>query len=66
MASDGKQPGDPHRAGALIVDAINADAPPLRLILGEPALNQIRAKLASVAADMDRWEKASVETAFPS
>jgi NAD(P)-dependent dehydrogenase (short-subunit alcohol dehydrogenase family) len=66
IESDGKQPGDPERAGALIVEAVNAENPPLRLILGEPALKQIRVKLASVAADMDRWEKQSVDTAFPS
>jgi NAD(P)-dependent dehydrogenase (short-subunit alcohol dehydrogenase family) len=64
MESDGQQPGDPRRGGDLIIDAVNADAPPLRLILGEPALRQVRAKLASVAADMDQWERASIATAF--
>jgi NAD(P)-dependent dehydrogenase (short-subunit alcohol dehydrogenase family) len=64
IESDGKQPGDPSRAGNLIIDAVNSESPPLHLILGEPALEQVRAKLASVAADMDRWERASVDTAF--
>ncbi len=64
-ASDGKQPGDPQRAAALIIDAVNDAEPPLRLVLGETAITQIRAKLASVAADMDRFEKASIDTAFP-
>ena len=64
-ASDGTQPGDPRRAAALIVDALGEDEPPLRLVLGEPAMTAIRAKLASVAADIDRFEKASAGTAFP-
>src|SRR5918992_4677317 len=42
---DGNQPGDPERAALAIVEAVDADEPPLRLPLGQMALDNIRAKL---------------------
>jgi hypothetical protein len=65
-ASDGKQPRDPGRAAALIIATVNDDDSPLRLVLGEPAIFQVRAKLASIAADVERFEEVSSETAFSS
>lgn len=64
LASDGKQPGDPERAAELIVDAVTAPEPPLRLVLGEVAMAQVETKLAKVAADIARWRERSAATAF--
>jgi hypothetical protein len=44
-----------------VVDSAN---PPLRLVLGADALERIRAKLASVASELDVWEETTVNTAF--
>jgi NAD(P)-dependent dehydrogenase (short-subunit alcohol dehydrogenase family) len=60
--ANGKQPGDPHRGVAVILQAIDATEPPLRLALGKDAYGRIREKLAKVAADMTTWEAAATAT----
>jgi NAD(P)-dependent dehydrogenase (short-subunit alcohol dehydrogenase family) len=62
--SDGSQAGDPAKAAKAIADAVAAGAPSLRLPLGADAVESIRAKLARVAADVDRTESVAVATAF--
>jgi NAD(P)-dependent dehydrogenase (short-subunit alcohol dehydrogenase family) len=62
--SDGSQGGDPAKAARAIVDAVAAGAPTLRLPLGADAVEPIRAKLAQVAADVDRTEAVALATAF--
>jgi NAD(P)-dependent dehydrogenase (short-subunit alcohol dehydrogenase family) len=52
----GAQPGDPARAAAAIVQAVESARPPLRLVLGRMALETIRAKLAAVGREFDDWE----------
>ena len=61
----GKQIGDPYRAAEVIYRVANEPEPPLRLVLGDPAMQLARKKLAAVEADIARWEEASRETAFP-
>lgn len=63
-AQRGAQIGDPVRAARAIVDAVEAGAPTLRLPLGADAIQQIRGKLAQLAADVDRNEQVAVATAF--
>lgn len=53
---DGLQGGDPHKAIAVILKAIDADTPPLHLVLGEEAYPRARAKLKAFVADLDAWE----------
>ena len=60
----GRQPGDPARGAAAIIAAVDAETPPLRLILGSDALGRIRTKLAAVAQDANTWEATSVGTDF--
>lgn len=60
----GKQAGDPVKAARAIVDAVAAGAAGLRLPLGADAVQNIRAKLAQVAGDVDRTEAVAVATAF--
>ena len=59
---DGNQPGDPERAALAIVAAVDADEPPLRLPLGQMALDGIRAKLDSRLRELERWESLSAST----
>ena len=61
----GKQPGDPVRAAAAIIAAVESPDPPLRLLLGKAALKGARAKLEMLKKDFDTWEKTTVEADFP-
>jgi NAD(P)-dependent dehydrogenase (short-subunit alcohol dehydrogenase family) len=63
-AEDGAQAGDPRRAAAAILAALDAPRPPLRLALGGDAVDAIRAKHERLRADLDGWEAASRDTAF--
>jgi NADP-dependent 3-hydroxy acid dehydrogenase YdfG len=64
-AYDGRQPGDPVRAAEAILTIVDAPNPPLRLVLGKPALGAVRGKLADVARDVDTWEALSLSADFP-
>jgi NAD(P)-dependent dehydrogenase (short-subunit alcohol dehydrogenase family) len=61
----GKQPGDPVRAVAAIVQAVEAPNAPLRLMLGKNALAAGRAKIRSLRQDFDAWEAVSQGADFP-
>jgi NAD(P)-dependent dehydrogenase (short-subunit alcohol dehydrogenase family) len=61
----GTQPGDPRLAARLIVQVVNSAHPPLRLPLGEIAINNIRNKLAAVEKDIKEWEEVARATSFP-
>jgi NAD(P)-dependent dehydrogenase (short-subunit alcohol dehydrogenase family) len=61
---DGQQPNDPERVAKAIVEAVDADEPPLRLPLGQEAVRAIRAKLDRLARDLDAWEHLSGSTSF--
>jgi NAD(P)-dependent dehydrogenase (short-subunit alcohol dehydrogenase family) len=63
-AMDGSQPGDPTRAAAAIIEIVNAAQGPLRLALGDDAVDNIRAKHQRLAADLKGWEPLSRSTAF--
>ena len=63
---DGKQPGDPARAAAVLIHLASLDAPPLRLLLGSDAMNAAeQADLARLEADR-AWRAFSVSTDFAS
>jgi len=62
LATYGTQPGDPARAAEAIVAALEADAPPLRLVLGTAALQGARGKLAALQRGFDEWEHLSRST----
>jgi NAD(P)-dependent dehydrogenase (short-subunit alcohol dehydrogenase family) len=62
--SHGGQPGDPAKAAAALLAALELPEPPLRLALGEDAVLAIRGKLAAVGADLDLTADLSLSTAF--
>jgi NAD(P)-dependent dehydrogenase (short-subunit alcohol dehydrogenase family) len=64
-ASSGKQPGDPVRAAAAIIDAVESPNPPLRLLLGKAALKGARIKLDMLKRDFDAWEETTVSADTP-
>ena len=56
---DGTQPGDPRKAAAAILEVLDSADPPLRLALGDDAVDNIRAEHVRRGADLDAWEQLS-------
>jgi NAD(P)-dependent dehydrogenase (short-subunit alcohol dehydrogenase family) len=59
---DGNQPGNPERAATAIIEAVENDDPPLRLPLGQLALENIRAKLETQLEELERWSAIGAST----
>ena len=60
----GSQAGDPDRAAAVIIDAVESGNPPLHLVLGADALRRCRGRLERLNTDLDEWEIRSAATAL--
>ncbi|MGW5263025.1 oxidoreductase [Microbispora sp. NPDC004025] len=61
---DGTQPGDPAKAARAILQVLDDAEPPLRLALGDDAVDALRAHHEMLRADLDRWEKLSRATSL--
>ena len=61
----GRQIGDPARAAAAILRAVDAEEPPLHLLLGSDALRRARAKVEAVTREIDTWEDVTLPTDHP-
>ncbi|MFF4574346.1 oxidoreductase [Streptomyces sp. NPDC001410] len=61
---DGTQPGDPTKAAAVILAALDAEQTPLRLPLGDDGVDAVLDHLVQVRADVTAWEKAARATTF--
>jgi short-subunit dehydrogenase len=61
----GNQPGDPVRAAKAMVQVVESENPPLRLLLGVAALNGARQKLAELKHDFDTWAAVTEGADFP-
>jgi NAD(P)-dependent dehydrogenase (short-subunit alcohol dehydrogenase family) len=61
---NGRQIGDPARAASAILAAVDADEPPLDLLLGSDALQRTRARLNRFDDDLRQWEDVSSTTNF--
>ena len=64
LAKSGHQLGDPDRGAAAIIEAVEADEPPLNLLLGSDALTRVKARLGRFDDDLARWESVSLATDF--
>jgi NAD(P)-dependent dehydrogenase (short-subunit alcohol dehydrogenase family) len=60
----GVQPGDPTKAAEAIVAALDADDPPLRLVLGGDAIDNIERRLRTVGQELDTWRSLGEATAI--
>ncbi len=60
----GSERGDPARAAAAILAAVEAPEPPLRLLLGADAVAYALAKLGAQQAEIARWLEPSTATDF--
>jgi hypothetical protein len=61
---DGLQPGDPAKAARAILAALDADEPPLRLVLGGDAVDNIRSRLDQLSRELRQWEALGRDTAI--
>jgi NAD(P)-dependent dehydrogenase (short-subunit alcohol dehydrogenase family) len=61
--NDGLQPGDPAKAAQAILAALDADQPPLRLVLGADAIGTIENRLERVSEELAAWRALGEATA---
>lgn len=61
----GRQAGDPARAAQALLQLIEAEQPPVHLLLGTDALGLVRRRLAELDAEITAWESLSRSTDFP-
>jgi NAD(P)-dependent dehydrogenase (short-subunit alcohol dehydrogenase family) len=64
FAAHGKQENDPVLGAQAIITAVEADQPPLHLVIGGDALDQIRQKVVDLQRDLDTWEELTRSTKF--
>jgi NAD(P)-dependent dehydrogenase (short-subunit alcohol dehydrogenase family) len=63
-ARDGRQPGDPAKAGKAIAEFLTAPEPPLHLLLGPDAFEYVNKELDTLRAEFDAWERVTRSTNF--
>ncbi|UGX94451.1 SDR family NAD(P)-dependent oxidoreductase [Bradyrhizobium barranii subsp. barranii] len=61
---DGRQPGDPAKAAAVVLELVDMDSPPLRIALGSDAVNAIAATDRQRLDELERWRTLSVSTDY--
>lgn len=61
----GKQPGDPVKAAKAMIQVVESENPPLRLLLGAAALRGAKAKLAELQHDFETWATVTEGADFP-
>ena len=64
LAGHGSQENDPVLGARAIITAVEADAPPVHLIIGGDALDQVRGKLTRLSQELDAWEAVTRSTKF--
>jgi len=63
-SGDGTQPGDPGKAVQAVLAALDAEHPPLRLVLGADAIGNVRDGLGLLDRELTRWEAVGRDTAL--
>ena len=64
-ANSGKQAGDPVRGAEAVIQAVESPEPPLRLLLGAPALDLAYKRLDILRANFDAWKETSLGADYP-
>jgi NADP-dependent 3-hydroxy acid dehydrogenase YdfG len=64
-ATYGHQPGDPVHAAEAVIDAVGAEEPPLRLLLGKAAYDIATARLDTLRSTFDTWRETTLGADFP-
>lgn len=63
-AQKNRQPGDPDKLGALIVEVANSETPPLHLPVGADAPEVLDSLCKKLKSDTDAWREKAVDTIF--
>jgi NAD(P)-dependent dehydrogenase (short-subunit alcohol dehydrogenase family) len=61
---EGNQPGDPDKAAQVLIQIVNTENPPLRLVLGQYAYKKFRQKIESLTQELNEWEAIAANTDF--
>jgi NAD(P)-dependent dehydrogenase (short-subunit alcohol dehydrogenase family) len=61
---NGKQLGDPDLGAQAIIKVVEAENPPLHLVMGSDALERTRAKIESLTKNLNAWEDVTKSTDF--
>jgi NAD(P)-dependent dehydrogenase (short-subunit alcohol dehydrogenase family) len=61
---DGRQPGDPAKAAAVLLKLVEMDRPPLRIALGSDAVSAIAAIDRQRLEELETWRALSVSTDY--
>jgi len=64
LAGNGKQPGDPDKASAILIELAESKEPPLHLYLGQDAYKRASEKIATMAAELEAWKNTSISADF--
>ncbi|KAB0681373.1 oxidoreductase [Aureimonas leprariae] len=64
QAGHGRQQGDPAKGARAIIAAVESERPPVHLLIGGDALDQLRAKLDDMRRETDAWENVTRGTDF--
>ncbi|USX52840.1 oxidoreductase [Lentzea sp. HUAS12] len=65
QAASGNQLGNPQKAAEAVLAVLDAEKPPVHLVLGSDALRLVANGRAAVTADIEAWEELSRSTDFP-
>jgi NAD(P)-dependent dehydrogenase (short-subunit alcohol dehydrogenase family) len=60
----GRQSGDPARAARALLSVVEAQDPPVHLLLGTDCLKLVREKLESLEQEIDAWESTTRSTEY--
>ncbi|MGI8669978.1 MAG: oxidoreductase [Aridibacter sp.] len=59
---DGKQMGDPIKAVKAMIKVVDTENPPMRLPLGEDAVNGMEEKMKDAQKNIDEWRETAIDT----
>lgn len=62
--NQGSESGDPDKAAQVIIQVVESENPPLRIVLGKYAYRRFRQKLESLTKDLNTWEVVATSTDF--
>jgi short-subunit dehydrogenase len=64
LESDGKQPGDPEMASAILMKLAESEQPPLHLCLGQDAYNRAIGKLEAMTKEIKEWKSTTISADY--
>ncbi|CAK4828140.1 unnamed protein product [Aphanomyces euteiches] len=62
--SGGQEAGDPSKAAEAVIKIVEADNPPLRLLLGEAAYKSAKHKFTNLLASIEEWKEITINADF--